>query len=70
MEHRNKLEHSLLHNPGLKHFYRLLFKDCVYNLLLNIRTENGRLQSKRGGNIFQIIQLLLVPFRKKMYQES
>ena len=34
-----KLEHSLLHNPGTKQFYRLLFKTCVYNLLLNLYWE-------------------------------
>ena len=34
-----KLEHSLLHNPGTKQFYHLLFKTCVYNLLLNLYWE-------------------------------
>jgi hypothetical protein len=61
---KKKLEHSFLHNPGTKQFYRLLFKACVYNLLSNVCTENGRLQGKWGRSIFQIMQLLLVPSKK------
>ena len=62
--HPNKLEHSLLHNLGTKQFYRLLLKTCVYNLLLDMCTGNGRLQSKWGRSIFRIIQFLLVYFGK------
>ena len=62
-----KLEYSLPHIPETKQFYSLLFKLCVYHLLLNSCTGNGHLQSKWGCSIFRIIQLLLAPAKKILY---
>ena len=66
VEHRKKLEHSSLHNPGTKLLYRLLFKVRVYNLLLDICTGIEHLQSKWGCSIFRIRQLLLTLAKNKV----